>query len=211
MAFQSLWLEDAEAPYSYALGVGVGHPTFEVSLNATLGSLALAGNLQVLLPGSLSLTATLGSLGLQAFLEQSVLYYVAVRDLVNAGLNVIIQRVRSNVIPYDYVISWDPPVGSSVPAYTEVTLVVSDGPVIPTPNTSAIPNVTGLTTSEAVQTIFNAGFSLDQYTWSIDNSDAGTVIAQSPASGTLALPGTVIALTVSLGPTPPANMVTVPQ
>lgn len=210
MSFRSLWLEQPEAPYAYTQGVGIGQATYLLSLTATLGSLSLASNIQVVLPGSLSVVTTLGALTLSAGIAQSVLYTKAVFDLVNAGLNVIVNRVPSNVVPYDYVIAWEPPVGTVLPLWSEVTLTVSDGPVTPAPLTSAIPSVTGLTTSQAVAAIGNANFSLDQYTWAIDSSDAGTVIGQSPAGGTLAVPGTVITLTVSLGPTSTDQTVPVP-
>lgn len=211
MGFQSLWLEDAEAPYAYAQGMGIGKAVASMSLVATLGSLALSADVNVLGPGSMSLVATLGAITAAAGLAQSVIVYQAVWDLVNAGLNVFIVRERSDVIPYDYVISWNPPIGTDVPPYTSVTLTVSDGPVNQPPSTAAIPNVTGLTTWDARAAIFAGGFSLGEYTWAIDSSDAGTVIGQSPAAGTPAIPGTIVTLTVSLGPTQTTPPVPIPS
>lgn len=211
MGFKSLWLEDAEAPYVYVQGAGIGQAIADLSLSATLGSIGLSASIIETGPGSLSLSATLGAATLSANFQQSVIVYKAISDLINAGLNVFVTRQRSDVIPYDYVISWNPAVGTDLPPYSQVTLTVSDGPVNAVPSQSSIPSVTGLTTSEAVQLLFAGGWSAGEYTWAIDSSAAGTVIAQSPAAGTLALPGTVVTLTVSKGPASTQTDVPVPS
>jgi eukaryotic-like serine/threonine-protein kinase len=210
MSFNSHWLENAEAPYAYVHGVGVGVPIADLSLNATLGGVVFSGTVNAVTGVTLSLNATLSSVSVSASAGPGVTVYEATFALVNAGLNVFITRERSNTIPYDYVIDWNPAIGTEVPPYTEVTLTVSDGPVNPIPTATALPNVTGITSSAAVAILSAGGWSAGEYTWAIDSSDAGTVIGQSPAAGTPTLPGAIVTLTLSLGPTTIETDVPVP-
>jgi eukaryotic-like serine/threonine-protein kinase len=211
VAFESHWYAEEEAPYSYAQGVGIGVAIADLTLSATLGSLGLVASATVLGAGSMELTATLGSLIASSVLTIGVMVQKAVYDIVNAQLQPIIEYSSSDSVPYGYVISWDPPQGTEVLPFSNVTITVSTGPPTSTPAESAIPNVIGLTTWDAATAIFDAGFSVDQYTWEVNDATAGTVLAQDPVSGTLALPGTIIVLTVSAGPTVTTPDVPVPN
>lgn len=213
MAFTSHWFSRKfeEAPYNYAQGVGIGTVAVDLSLSTTLGGLSLSATINVALPVQLSLNSNLGALTLASQIIQGVLLQQAVYDLVNAGLEPIVLYSQSDVVPYGYVVSWNPPVGTVLAPWSTVTVTASTGPFVTAPSESPIPNVVGLATWDASTALFDAGFSLDEYTWSDSNTTQGTVLSQSPIAGTLALPGTIVALTVSKGPAPATETTVVPS
>lgn len=63
-----------------------------------------------------------------------------------------------------------------------------------------VPKVTGKTQAEATQLLETAGFTVDVTTANSDQIPAGVVIDQTPVAGQKAKKGSVIALTVSVGP-----------
>ena len=66
---------------------------------------------------------------------------------------------------------------------------------------STVPDVTGLTQSQAATAIQAAGFTVGTVSESTSTTvAAGNVISQSPAAGTSAVTGATIRLTVSTGP-----------
>lgn len=93
------------------------------------------------------------------------------------------------------VLSQLPEAGMEVEIATAVALEVSLGSA-----TNAIPDVVGLTSTDAVEVIETAGFAVNQNKSTSDTVAAGTVMEQSPAAGTLAEAGTTVQLTVSTGP-----------
>lgn len=100
------------------------------------------------------------------------------------------------------VISSSPAAGTEVKRDASVSYVVSKGP-----EPVDVPTVTGKTADAATSALEDAGLEAtraeDAYSSSVPK---GSVISQSPASGTLT-PGGTVTLTVSKGP----EMVTVPQ
>jgi hypothetical protein len=75
-------------------------------------------------------------------------------------------------------------------------------PEVVTPQT-AIPDLAGLTLIEVLAALDAAGFSFGAQTNAFHETvELGTVFAQSPVAGTLADAGTVVDISVSLGPTP---------
>jgi hypothetical protein len=128
----------------------------------------------------------------------------AIFRIVNANLLVSVPFLyqASNTIPPGYVINTIPPTGSMLPIWSAVEIIVSSGPAFPFGNVST-PNLIGMTAQTARDQVYASKLSLDRYLWAIDPSSAGTVIAQSIAPASVVLPGTVIQLTLSLGPTKP--------
>ena len=100
------------------------------------------------------------------------------------------------------IVSTTPAPGTEVKRDAKVALVVSKGP-----EPVAVPTVTGQGAEAATSAIEEAGLEVtradDAYSTSVPK---GSVISQSPSSGTL-LPGETVTITVSKGP----EMVAVPS
>jgi serine/threonine-protein kinase len=94
----------------------------------------------------------------------------------------------------DQVTATDPPAGKSVPKGTIVRVNVMSGPVQAT-----VPNVVGMSLSQATATLNTAGFKANpSYTDSTAPKDQ--VISQTPAYGTKEPKGTSVTVRVSNGP-----------
>ncbi|GIW51901.1 MAG: hypothetical protein KatS3mg081_1256 [Gemmatimonadales bacterium] len=93
------------------------------------------------------------------------------------------------------IVSTRPPPGTPIVPGGRVTLLVSVGAP-----TIQVPNVIGLTLSEARASLEQAGLTLGTY-FSRGGSTArpGTVIDQRPAAGTLAAPGTAVHVILARG------------
>jgi len=105
----------------------------------------------------------------------------------------------SNSVPDDSVISQSPQAGTSVPAGTQVNLVVSSGfcPVI-------VPNVLGLDYTEAENQIISSGLTVGNIEYSCnDTIPANAVVNQTPSAGVEVPYGSSIDLIISTGPCPP--------
>ncbi len=109
------------------------------------------------------------------------------------------------------VISQNPPGGSSVAPGSSVNLRVSSGaapPPAPVGNID-VPNVIGLNKTAASSVIRSAGLSVGATAQKHDDTaPVGNVIDQSPAAGTKVFAGSLVNITVSLGP---AGVTTVPD
>ncbi len=103
------------------------------------------------------------------------------------------------------VISVDPPSGTKVQKGSTVKYTVSKGPVPPKQVT--VPDVTGLTQSDAVAKLGDAGLKTgditQQYSDTVPN---GEVISQNPAAGQTVKAGDTVGLVVSEGQKPPAKV-----
>jgi beta-lactam-binding protein with PASTA domain len=125
--------------------------------------------------------------------------------ITEASLNVAsIGTQHSNTVPAGSVISQNPAAGSlfilNVDPVADpnpaVDLLVSLGPA-----TVTVPDIVGLTQTEAALAVTTAGMSVGDFT--LANSDtvqAGLVISQSPLPGTSTTSVSAVQLTVSLGP-----------
>ncbi len=96
--------------------------------------------------------------------------------LTNAGFTVYEQHAYSTSVEEGYVISQSPDGGTDLENGGTVTIVVSDGPEMVT-----IPNVVGMTMSEATSTLLEAGLSVSK---SGNTDDDAEVIEQSPEAST---------------------------
>lgn len=76
--------------------------------------------------------------------------------------------------------------------------------------TIEVPNVVGMSETNAKTTLDNADFGIDKTTHYSDTVAAGNVIAQNPAAGTKTVTGTKVTIDVSLGKKP-ADQVAVPN
>jgi len=108
------------------------------------------------------------------------------------GFRVVSESETSNSITEGRVIRTDPPVGSSQPRGSTVTLVVSSGP-----SDADVPNVINLSENAAAQALENAGFEVDIIEQEvIDPAQDGRVLDQDPNGGTEHPAGTVVTITV---------------
>jgi VWFA-related protein len=122
----------------------------------------------------------------------------ATTAITTAGLVLgTISQSSSTTVPAGRVISQSPNAGTGVQAGSAIALVVSTGPV-------AVPNVVNLTQAAATTSISFAGLAIGAVsTESSATVPSGSVISQSPASGTNVAAGSAVAIVVSTGPVPP--------
>ena len=136
-------------------------------------------------PGSLALPNVVGQTGAQAMAA-----------LQAAGLKPTTQSQASTKVKQGVVISTDPTAGTELQEGSPVTVVVSSGP-----QQVAVPEVTGSSEAEAKATLKAAGLKLGTVTQQSSNEQtAGTVLSQSPVSGTQLAAGQAVNLTVAQAP-----------
>jgi RHS repeat-associated protein len=113
-----------------------------------------------------------------------------------AGLTVgAITAANSTTVPAGQVISQNPDPETSVPQGSPVSIVVSMGPVM-----VAVPNVVGMVQASAEAAIRAANLVVGTITTVNSNTiPTGSVVSQSPASGTSVAQGSLVNLVVSLG------------
>jgi len=128
-------------------------------------------------------------------------------DLAVAGLRAgQVTGVSSSEAPEGTVVTQSPSSAEEVPVASTVDVEISTGP-----KADAVPDVTGLTSVDAVEVLAAAGFGSSQTSKSSADAAAGVVIEQSPVAGVTLQEGATVALTVSSGPasasvpTPPAT------
>jgi hypothetical protein len=122
-----------------------------------------------------------------------------------AGLTMGTVTVQSSgTVAAGLVISQYPAANTWVSPFTEVDLVVSDGPACKSAGKCAdsfVPDVVGLTQSAAGAVLTGTGFILGTVTQQCNpGMAAGLVISQNPAAGTQAAGGSAVTLMISTGP-----------
>jgi beta-lactam-binding protein with PASTA domain len=127
----------------------------------------------------------------------------AAAAITGVGLNVgTVSQQSSTTVAAGSVISQNPGSGTLLALDSAVSLVVSTGPV-------SVPNVVNLTQAAATTAITGAGLAVGTVTQQSSATVAsGSVISQSPSSGSAVAAGSAVALVVSTGPTappPPSN------
>jgi beta-lactam-binding protein with PASTA domain len=122
----------------------------------------------------------------------------ATSAITTAGLTVgTITTTTSLTVTAGNVISETPAAGSSILAGSLVTLLVSSGASA----SDTVPSVVGQSLGSATTAIGDAGLVVGTLTGSISSTvTAGTVISETPAAGTPAIPGSPVNLVVSVGP-----------
>jgi eukaryotic-like serine/threonine-protein kinase len=116
----------------------------------------------------------------------------AANDLGSLGFRVAQQNEASASVPSGRVTRTDPPVGSSAPKGSTVTLFVSTGPA-----QSTVPSVVGLTQAAATAQLQSAGFQVNVVTQPVlDPTQDGIVQSQNPAPNSQANPGSTVTIVV---------------
>ena len=105
------------------------------------------------------------------------------------------------------VIRTEPAAGEVVPRTTRITLVVSSGP-----ESLSVPDVRGMTRTQALAALTDAGFTADTTTVDTDDSAlVGRVVDQTPAPGIAAKKGTSVSIELGvLVTTTPTTAATTP-
>jgi len=136
----------------------------------------------------------------------------AATAITGAGLTVGTVTQQSNAtVPAGSVSSQNPTAGVGVTAGSAVNLVVSTGPV-PAPGPVPVPNVVNLTQTAATNAITGAGLVLGTVSQQSSTTvPAGSVIRQTPASGTSVSLGSAVSVVVSTGPVAVPNVVNLTQ
>jgi beta-lactam-binding protein with PASTA domain len=116
----------------------------------------------------------------------------AVTRLQADGFKVQIAR-QSNAKPPGVVFGQDPAAATKADSGSAVRLLVSKGP-----SSATVPNAVGLPQSEGRSQIVKAGFAVTT-AQVFSDQPTGTVVAQAPAAGEHASPGTKVRLNVSKG------------
>ena len=116
----------------------------------------------------------------------------AVTRLQADGFKVQIAR-QSTAKPPGIVFGQNPAAGAKADSGSSVRLLVSRGP-----SSSTVPNAVGLPQSEGRSQLVKAGFAVTT-AQVFSDQPAGTVVAQEPAAGEHAAPGTKVRLNVSKG------------
>jgi Concanavalin A-like lectin/glucanases superfamily/PASTA domain len=123
--------------------------------------------------------------------------------LTGAGLTIGSVTQVNNAAAAGRILSQSPAGGLTVQPGSPVALTVSLGPALRT-----VPNVVNQTQAAATTSIQNAGFILGAITNAASATIArGSVISSTPAGGTLAAPGSAVAIVVSSGAPQPAGLV----
>ena len=121
----------------------------------------------------------------------------ATETLEDEGFEVVCEYENSDEVEEDHVISQDPEGGEEAKEGSTVTLAVSMGEE--TPETVEVPNLIGLTSSEAKAELSEVGLEAAEEEDYSDSYEAGTVFEQSPSSGEEVDYGSTVTYTLSLG------------
>ena len=108
-----------------------------------------------------------------------------------------LQYQTSDTVEKGKIISQDPKAGSSAKSGSSVNLVVSTGKT--SGELVSVPNLMGLTASEAERQLAAVGLVGSSQQGSSDSYEAGTIFAQDPASGSQVPAGATVTYTVSTG------------
>jgi beta-lactam-binding protein with PASTA domain len=129
----------------------------------------------------------------------------ATSALTAAGYKVKVQTSYDEKVEKGLVVSQSPAGGTAADAGTTVTILVSQGKN----PTVTVPNVVGMTETDAGAALSDAGLEPVPSSSYSDTVPAGTVISQDPAAGKSVTAGSPVSYAVSQGPKPP-DTATVP-
>ena len=118
----------------------------------------------------------------------------AAAQLGQEDFQVVTQQEASDSVPVGKVIRTDPVANTMVPRASTVTIYVSTGPA-----EVSVPDVVGMTKTQATTTLQNAGFGLVITSQASTLANKDKVLSQSPSAGTKALKGSSVTIKVGDG------------
>ena len=131
----------------------------------------------------------------------------AQKALADKGLKAYAGKAEySSDVPAEHIISQDPPAGTKVDKGTTVTYYASLGT-----EDIGVPNVVNYSQNEAISTLNSSGFEAAVETAYDENVDYGYVISQNPSSGSKLEKGKTVTITVSKGPDPDKQKISIPN
>lgn len=146
-------------------------------------------------------TVSLGPKTIQMPNLENYLYTQAETELTRSGLsNISIEFDYSEDFEEGYVIATQPSFGQEVTDKSEIVLVVSSGKKVVLVK---VPNLDGLTTLQAKESLENAQLTLGEVTDDISIKTEGTVIAQGVQNGVEILSGTPVNIVIAKSPPEP--------
>ena len=121
----------------------------------------------------------------------------------SAGFTTLFEMyAHSDTVPQGHVIIQEPAGGELVPINSCPEIVISLGPDTGE-TTVEVPDVVGMSESDAASAINSAGLSVGTTSYQYDDTvPDGCVINQDPGAGTEVNPGTEVDLVISMGPEP---------
>jgi eukaryotic-like serine/threonine-protein kinase len=119
----------------------------------------------------------------------------AVQELEQAGFDVQVEREFNREFDRGDVFQQQPPSGRRIETGSTVTISVSRGV-----QQAEVPDLTGLSQSEAEAALVDAGLQVGQVGSEFSDQPEGTVIGQSHDPGTEVDRGTAVSFTLSAGP-----------
>jgi serine/threonine-protein kinase len=109
--------------------------------------------------------------------------------------------------PVGTVTKQDPIAGAQVAANSTVKLTIANGP-----NTTVVPDLRGLTESDALNLVTASGMKIGARTDAFDPvAPLGTILSQDPGPGAVVAKGTILNYVVSKGPEPSLPPTPTPQ
>ncbi|MDL2253205.1 Stk1 family PASTA domain-containing Ser/Thr kinase [Ruminococcaceae bacterium OttesenSCG-928-I18] len=128
----------------------------------------------------------------------------AIKTILDLGLRPYAKAVVDDTVPTGYTIGTDPPVGSVVQNLpdTVITIYVSSAR---RNYDRVVPSVVGMSTEAAARVLQDSDLQLGPVTEEHNEAAAGTVIGQSPSPNQTQSIGSIVYVTVSLGPEAPAE------
>ncbi len=116
--------------------------------------------------------------------------------------NYTVSEVSSETVDEGYVIYTEPKAGTLVSADTEIVIYVSSGPTTTQVSSYTVPDVVGLSQTDAQEFLEKTGFTNVTVVTEDSAIRRGVVLSQSPSSGSTAKETDQITITVSTGTAP---------
>jgi serine/threonine-protein kinase len=182
----------------FSVEIGPGVYSEQAPVNTVLAQDPAAGG-RIVRGGSVRLTLSLGPERYQVpdVAGQQKDYVVT---LLQAHFQVQLVNGYSDTLPVDYVVSTDPPAGTTLPPHAVVKVVLAKGPY-----PIHVPSVVGQPLAQAQATLQSAGFQVAVTHRDDPTKPADTVLDQNPPAdqGYASASGVTVTLTVANGPPVP--------
>jgi hypothetical protein len=125
----------------------------------------------------------------------------------SSGLQVVQSAFETSDQPVGTVTKQDPIAGARVASNSTVKLTIANGP-----NTTVVPDLRGLTESDALNLVTASGMKIGTRSDAFDPvAPLGTILSQDPGPGAVVAKGTVLSYVVSKGPEPSLPPTPTPQ
>lgn len=146
---------------------------------------------------TVTIIVSLGDNAMPDLADKSKDEALAILNDMDLSLNIVIEYERSDSVENGKVIWTDPAAGTELEQRQSVTIYISSGD-----GKTEVPNVLGMTESEARTTLEDLGFVVNVREFYDEDVPEGCVISQSEAPESRVAEGTTITIDISKGPQP---------